>query len=334
MPLRKPICLNGICISAACPATEKQNLYADSWLASKLEKFTKNNTGSIAIIFSLAIPVVLIIAGFAVDYGLAVVQKERLQSAVDAGALAAAKEMNLANVNDSTLMAIAKSVVLANLGKNAPTPNLSVAISPKDGSVQISASQNVKTYFGGVYGNKLTSVGASAEAIVVGSTRICVLALDDSASGAISAETQSRLTGNGCAVFSNSTSSNSIVAKNSAEVTASLVCSSGGVSGTSLIQPAPLTDCPPVADPLADRPPPPIGACKESWLYVDTSVTLNPGVYCGGIQIANGAQVFLNPGVYVIKDGPLIVSGNAFLEGVNVGFYLTGSKAKVNFTPT
>ena len=333
MQLLDPIWHNAICHTAACPATEKKNQCTDRWLNSKLTKFTKSANGTIAIMFSIAMPVIFLIAGFSVDYGLAVIQKERLQSAVDAGALATAKEMNLANVDDSTLIAIAQSVVLANLAKNAPIPNLSIAISPEGGSVQISASQNVKTYFGGVFGNKITSVGVTAEAIIVGSTRICVLALDDSASGAISAETQSRLTGNGCAVFSNSTSSNSIVAKNSAEVTASLVCSSGGVSGTSLIKPAPLTDCPQVTDPLADRPPPPIGACKESWLYVDTSVTLNPGVYCGGIQIANGAQVFLNPGVYVIKDGPLIVSGNAFLEGVNVGFYLTGSKAKFNFTP-
>jgi len=303
------------------------------WLVEKLQKFSTNTHGTIVIIFCLATPVLLMLAGFSIDYGMARVQKDRLQSAVDAGALATAKEMNLANADDASLMAIAQNVVFANIDKSAPRPVLNVAIAPEGGSVLISATQQVNTFFAGVYGNKITSVNVTSQAMIVGSTRICVLALDDSAGGAVSAETQARLTGNGCAVFSNSTSSTSIIAKNSALVTASLVCSSGGVGGTSLITPEPLTDCPPVADPLADRSPPPIGACKESWLKISASTTLSPGVYCGGMEIYNGAQVTLDPGVYIIKDGPLIVTGNALLEGTNVGFYLTGSKAKVSFTP-
>jgi len=51
------------------------------------------------------------------------------------------------------------------------------------------------------------------------------------------------------------------------------------------------------------------------------------------MEVYNGAQVFLNPGIYIIKDGPLIISGNAALVGENVGFYITGSKAKIKFTP-
>ena len=93
MQLLDPIWHNAICHTAACPATEKKNQCTDRWLNSKLTKFTKSANGTIAIMFSIAMPVIFLIAGFSVDYGLAVIQKERLQSAVDAGALATAKEM-------------------------------------------------------------------------------------------------------------------------------------------------------------------------------------------------------------------------------------------------
>jgi len=52
-------------------------------------------------------------------------------------------------------------------------------------SVQLMAIQNVTTFFGDVYGDKIQRVQAFAEAIVVGSTRICVLALDTSKSGSV-----------------------------------------------------------------------------------------------------------------------------------------------------
>ena len=61
-------------------------------------------------------------------------------------------------------------------------------------------------------------------------------------------------------------------------------------------------------------------------------MTLSPGVYCGGIQIYGNSKVTFRPGIYVIKDGPLIASGGAKLVGEYVGFYLTGSKALFSFT--
>ena len=39
----------------------------------------------------------------------------------------------------------------------------------------------------------------------------------------------------------------------------------------------------------------------------------------------------LRPGVYIIKDGPLVVDKNASLTGVNVGFYFTGVRGGLLF---
>lgn len=60
-------------------------------------------------------------------------------------------------------------------------------------------------------------------------------------------------------------------------------------------------------------------------------VVLSPGVYCGGILIGGNASVELEPGVYVLRDGPLYVTENARLYGRNVGFYFKGDSATLYF---
>jgi hypothetical protein len=41
--------------------------------------------------------------------------------------------------------------------------------------------------------------------------------------------------------------------------------------------------------------------------------------------------VTLKPGVYIIKDGPLWLGGNATLTGVNVGFFFEGNGPAFDF---
>ncbi len=54
---------------------------------------------------------------------------------------------------------------------------------------------------------------------------------------------------------------------------------------------------------------------------------LNPGVYCGGINISRTANVSFNPGTYIVKDGFFYVGNSAVVNGTNTGFYLTGKNA-------
>ena len=116
-------------------------------------------------------------------------------------------------------------------------------------------------------------------------------------------------------------------------LTAELICSTGGTSsGASNYDPAPLTDCPPIADPLAGRPAPTFSGCDETDREVTGgSVTLYPGVYCGGLLIANSSVVNLAPGIYIMKDGPLAVVHTSVIRGVNVGFYFTGADSVYQF---
>ena len=57
--------------------------------------------------------------------------------------------------------------------------------------------------------------------------------------------------------------------------------------------------------------------------------TISPGVYCGGLTLKPQAIVWFNPGVYIMKDGPLVFQAGSSATGSDVAFYFTGSKATV-----
>jgi hypothetical protein len=54
-------------------------------------------------------------------------------------------------------------------------------------------------------------------------------------------------------------------------------------------------------------------------------VTINPGVYCGGMKLNAGANVTLNPGIYYLDQGSLSVNGGASLSGTGVTLVFTSS---------
>ena len=117
-------------------------------------------------------------------------------------------------------------------------------------------------------------------------------------------------------------------------MTASTICSAGGFSGpVSSFMPRAVSDCPSFKDPLAGRSVPPVSAkCTEKARKIDgVSTTLEPGTYCGGLTIANKANVTLAPGIYVIKDGPFEVGTKSTLTGTGVGLYFTGENSSIRF---
>jgi hypothetical protein len=136
----------------------------------------------------------------------------------------------------------------------------------------------------------------------------------------------------------------------------------------------PITDCPVLQDPLRDRPEPEVGLLqcdnilgkngilgKDGLLGKDGAVLgkdgllnggdlvgaiapgllvtgkaeLEPGVYCGGLNVIGG-DVKLKPGTYILNNGGLVVANGGKLQGENVGFYLTGALglSTIQFAPS
>jgi Flp pilus assembly protein TadG len=292
--------------------------------------------GGLAMTFALSLPVVFGALGLASDYAMMTKVRGDLQAAADAAAIAGAYEVPLAQNNAQQVVSAVKSFASYTLVKNSAATesdlagrNLKVSAEVIDdfSAVKVDISEQWTPFFAHFIADNVTPVNVTATARFVGRNNICVLGLAPKGT-AVDLNADARLTGNNCGVFSNSTGTNSLVAESGVKLRAAIVCSSGGlsVSGTALVDPLPITDCPPVEDPLLKRQPPDVGSCDHHGLVINGETrTLDPGVYCGGLVIDGKSNVTLNPGVYVMKDGGLRVMGNATLSGDGAGFYITGA---------
>ena len=298
--------------------------------------FAKGNRGNVSFIFGMAAATLVVAGGGAVDYASMVAVRSNLQSAADAAATAAARELYLANVKDSDVQAVAKQMAGAKLATVNAIEKYIVAASvgSKRTAVTATIKAEPKTFFASMVGVSSTELSVEATARILGSGRICAIGLDPASAGTIRLEKNAKITAKKCAVFSNSSHSQGIRAHNTSRLTAEFTCTAGGYHGTSSnFTPSPETDCPAIPDPLAQRTPPSVGACNQTKTTISTGlVTLSPGVYCGGLKITKTARVRLRPGVYIIKDGPLVVDMEAEFTGDYVGFYFTGDRATFKFT--
>jgi hypothetical protein len=198
-----------------------------------------------------------------------------------------------------------------------------------------------QTYFPGPIARGVSQIKVEATAEISGGGYVCMIGLDPKAPSTLEMSDKARVTAQNCAIYSNSKSSASLTLHNLSRVKADMMCVAGGVSGPiSAVTPnAPITDCPPLLDPLRDRPEPNVGLLKCDHLLtvvitaLSGKVKLKPGVYCGGINVLGG-DVTLEPGTYVMNNGTLTVDLGGKLIGTNVGFYLTGLLSTIQFGPS
>lgn len=290
--------------------------------------------GNMAISFALLAPILIGLTGGAIDMGSFIVHKEELQSAADAAALAAAKEGGLSGWSETSAKAVVESYLDANLRSSISGQfNAQVDVTAATKQVTVTLEQDHRAYFviGYFHGSPQIRVKSTAQAS--NNSNICVIGLHASDPGTVSLDDNAALSAPDCAVYSNSASPGGLQSVGNAQLVSDLACSAGGFTGaTKNFLPMPLTDCPSVDDPLASRPEPVVGACKErDAVYQNYTGTLSPGVYCGGLTIRSSSNVTLKPGVYIMKDGPLLVQSASQVDGKGVGIYFTGNNASFAF---
>jgi Putative Flp pilus-assembly TadE/G-like len=307
-----------------------------------------DQSGSIAIKFAVVLPLLMGIAALGTDYGWLLARKAQLQTAADAGALSGAKELSLSDAQRESVAAVVKSTVerlMAADGAQTAVSSLSITTNITDEplEVEVQAFGEAKGFFAPSLFADSYRIEVRSVARVMGRPNICVLGLDPDADATISLDSNAQITGNNCAVFSNSTHTSGLQSLNNAKLAASVICSAGGINGGSNnFAPEPLTDCPTFEDPLASRPQPQPTTCPSSSLLgallqplrLDSLVkTLAPGVFCGGLTIDGNSRIFLEPGIYEIRDGELRVDATSVLTGQNVGFVFKGPNARFYFAP-
>ncbi|MBV9076773.1 MAG: hypothetical protein JO048_04735 [Methylobacteriaceae bacterium] len=291
--------------------------------------------GSLLPIVGLGATVLAMAVVASVEYGSLAGRRSTLQKAADAAAIAATQQLRLSNNTDSVVESTVQTVLL----QNAPVPNgtsraVTTEILNGRTSVRVTARETVSSIMGRLLSMPTMDIAATAAAQLSGTSKLCLVTLDKRQKQALNLDKDSLITASGCAIYSNSKDKEGLSADRGAQATAAMICSAGGVKNKSArLYPTPNTDCPGIGDPLRASQAPAIGACLANKLTVSSSQTLDPGNYCGGLQIKGTAQVTLRPGVYVINDGPLIVTDQASLTGQDVGFYFTGDLGGARFDP-
>lgn len=303
-------------------------------MLKSMRQFANSVSGNFAVQSALVAPMLLGVAGLALDYSTFASQQAKMRETADMAALAAVREAAVAGWNETTARNVAEQMIETNMDGNTlggAVYAAAVSIDRAKNRVTVEISQDGHGYLLLGLGIGSPQISVQSSAGIASSSNICVLALEPSAADTIKVDNGASLTGNRCGVFANSRDSGAIDVQK-AHVKAEVICSAGGFSGSKLgYDPDPVTDCPAVPDPLADRKPPSVGSCEYNDFEVKGDVTLTPGVYCGGLRITGNSVVTLKPGEYIIHNGPLELTGSATLQGENVGFFFSGTTAKTSF---
>lgn len=300
----------------------------------ELRTFIREEAGAVAMVFAFATPLLVGGTTLAVDAAALHATRTALQTVADATALAGAKELHLYSTNFETSEQGMRDRALALLeedGLGDASPSVDAIIDGEESTVTVIVSAIPTTMVLGSLGY-VDTLSATAVAGVFGSTKLCVLALDESGGGAISAQRIGSIDAPECAVQSNSPAPDGIATDLLSRIEAVAICSAGGVEGPdAAFDPEPTTDCPAIADPLADRQLSPPGPCTHRDEKILLPRTISPGHYCGGLVLGPTALVTARPGEYIISGGPLVLGAASSLIGDGVSFRFVDAESTFSF---
>ncbi|MFC6789115.1 TadE/TadG family type IV pilus assembly protein [Methylobacterium komagatae] len=225
----------------------------------------KDRRGGIALLSGLMLPVIVLLVGGSVDYARLAARKSQLQDAVDTGVLTGGNALKLAGSNPQTVKALTDRTVQVTARPVDPSALVvSAEVFAENDGVSASAREAVKMYFGGLVGLKFVNVTANARANLMGKMRLCMLTTDPQAMGAISLQSDARVTATNCSLYTNSNSARALIGEANAMAQAETICSAGGFDGPRAnFHPSPRTECPTIKDPLSNRMGPSVGTCQS-----------------------------------------------------------------------
>jgi hypothetical protein len=185
--------------------------------------------------------------------------------------------------------------------------------------------QRVPQLFSAVLGNTSGLVAARSTAALQGASD-CIYALNPTISGAVSVGGTASLTAT-CGLYVNSNNATALGTNGGGVISATSYDVVGGVETHYNLYPPPNTGVSPAADPLSGLAAPASAPYLCDFNNYNApnweTVTLSPGVYCGGIDVKNNTYIF-SPGVYILVGGGLTTqSANSHIVGDGVMFYVT-----------
>jgi hypothetical protein len=304
---------------------------------------SKKRRGKVIVLFVVCLPTMMGFVAISLEGGLLLDRKRSVQAAADAAALAAAADLysNTLLGNGLDASGTAKASVLSNCAANGysndgVTSTVTVNIPPKSGTAvgqpgyaEVVIQSNQQRGFSAILGSGDIPVRARAVARGQWATfAYGIIALDPHAPGAftVSGNGPANVTGSASIIVNSDYHPNALSIEGNGGVSASAISVTGGyqASGSGRPVPTPTTGVPPMPDPLAYLTPPDPNSLplrSTSQLQVQVAMTLQPGVYRGGIVLNTDANVIFSPGIYYLDGGGLTISGNGSVTGTGIMIY-------------
>ncbi len=282
---------------------------------------------------ALGMVVLMMMAGLGVDVGYLKYQKQQMQKAADAGALAGATALinyGKSGVGQTQIKKAGQSDAAANgypdgqngikVTVNNPPVTIGDPFVGNANYVEVIVSQQRPTFFMRLAGYKSINVSSRAVATAVGSGSGCMYSLDPTDATTFQLQAGAQISSN-CGILVGSSSGSALSIAGTVDTTASVgvVGDCQGSDCQTLMSQNELTQgIAPFTDPLANVPPPTVPGCRFTTTQYITGLhnVLSQGGYCGGIVILTSGTVQFNPGTYFLEGGGMSVIGSpTFITG-------------------
>ncbi len=281
--------------------------------------------GSIGMVMAIALVVLVVAVGAAVDIAQTFRAQEILQGSLDQATIRAAVTTG-SGYADAGSAALAANLTDTGIGdehlKSSFTRN-------SDGSVSGSATITVPLSFMSIIGKSDTSVTVTAKATPKTTTTttaaagtVCIL-LTSKNSQALLVNSGATVNASNCEIHVQSSASGAAIFNSGTTINSKKICiKSASIIDNGGTHPNLEKSCSPASDPYATTlPPVTVGNCTYNSRNIDTATyTFQPGVHCGGVNFNNSKTVStFSPGLYIIKGGDWNIQGT--LQGTDVTFY-------------
>jgi Flp pilus assembly protein TadG len=299
----------------------------------RLRMLRGDDEGQALVLTAIGVMMLLLMAAVGLDVGYLHYEKQQMQRAADAAAIAAATTLAYsgdftdAALHDSAANGFINGSNGVTITVNNPPQTQNDPFYQNSNYVEVIVSKLQPTFFMKVDNLGLVNVRTRSVANVDGNASGCIYALDPTDSGSLLVDGNVSLSST-CGIYVESISDTALLQNGGAGQSGSIAVSGPPNVGIGIvgnysartITPTPIVGIPPFNDPLGTVPQPTLADCGTG---TQQGTTFNPGVYRGGISLSGSNTYTFNPGVYCIVGGGLNVSGMAQIVGSGVTFFMT-----------
>ena len=288
-----------------------------------LHNFRNNRDGTVAMVFAVALPILIGALAVSIEAGYWMKSKTDLQVTADMAAFAGALELLTYNEDEAEMAATLHAI---SNGYDFAKGTITVNAPPTSGAyagleaVEVLIEQKGNQYFSAIFGTNLINYSVRSVSAVVSDNTMCILALNETAKGAY------EITGSGtssvanCAIGVNSSHSQSINFGGSSTSTMDCIQTVGGFNQSTGATVNPAcgavdTGAELVRNPYKDLTAPDLSltpACTAPVNLGGGFYSMSPGRYCADINF--GGKTTMSAGEY-------------YLDGIDV--QLIGSHAEL-----